>query len=158
MPKIQTPTHLQREFDCVYLIRHDLEDPAVDKLVGKYRSMVEDHGGKVVHLESWGRRKLAYPINKQRSAHYIHMEFFGRQDMVAEIERSMRITEDVVRFLTVLRDRHADPESRPAAKEMQRRQEPEMETEGRPTGAPRSAPVSKPVATQDDKETSEAQG
>ena len=131
MASIQTPAHLQREFECVYLIRHELEDPAVDKLVARYRSLVENDGGKVVHLESWGRRKLAYPINKQRSAHYIHMQFFGTEGMVAEIERNMRITEDVVRFLTVLIDRQADPESKQAAGEMQRRKEPESETEGR---------------------------
>lgn len=131
MAKLQTPAHLKREFECVYLIRNDVEDPAVDKLIEKYRAMVDQLGGKVVNLESWGRRKLAYPIGKQRTASYIHMGFFGTEGIVAEIERSMRMTDEVVRWITVVTDRHVDPESRPATAEVARRQEPEPETEGR---------------------------
>lgn len=156
MSSIQTPAHLQREFECVYLIRQELEDTAVDKLVSKYRAMVEDNGGKVVHLESWGRRKLAYPIRKQRTAHYIHMGFFGSESLVAEIERNMRYSDDVVRFLTVLLDREADPESKPAAGEMLRRKEPETEMEGRQAEAPRSAPPAEPPKREEKRETTEA--
>jgi small subunit ribosomal protein S6 len=132
--RIQTPAHLTREFECVYLIRQDVEDPAADKIIEKYRSMVEENGGKVVKLDSWGKRKLAYPINKQQKAHYVYMEYFGTESMVAEIERSMRLSEEVVRWMTVLRDGYADPESRPKAGEINRRHEPEAD-ESRPEGA-----------------------
>ncbi|MFW6369260.1 MAG: 30S ribosomal protein S6 [Myxococcota bacterium] len=138
MAKIQTPAHLKREFECVYLIRNDLEDPAVDKLIEKYRAMVGTLGGKVTGLESWGRRKLAYPIEKQRNAFYVQMRYFGSQDMVAEIERSMRMTDEVVRWLTVVMDRQADPEAKPEVTEISRRLEPETETEGHRGEAPRS--------------------
>ncbi len=146
MARKQTPSHLRREFECVYLIRHDVEDHAVDKIVEKYREIVENNGGKVVGLESWGRRKLAYPIAKHRTAHYIHMEFFGTSELVHEVERNMRITEDVVRWLTVLRDPHADQESKERTSELKRRKEPEAETERGFEAAPREPAPTTPEA------------
>lgn len=113
MARVQTPSHLRRSYDCVYLIDQALEEPAVDKQIEKYRDLVTKKGGRVVQLETWGKRRLAYLIDKQPRATYVNMQFLGTGDMIVGLERTMKLSEEIIRWLTIVTEDHADPESRP---------------------------------------------
>ena len=88
-------------YEHVFLARQDVSGQRVDELVDHYRGVVEANGGTVGKTEYWGLKSLAYRIAKNRKAHYTLMNIDAPHEAVAEMERQMRINEDVLRFLTV---------------------------------------------------------
>jgi small subunit ribosomal protein S6 len=95
-------------YEHVFLARQDLSAQQVDEMVETFKGLVEGMGGKVGRIESWGLKSLAYRINKNRKAHYALMDFFGTGEIVAELERQQRISEDVLRYMTVRVEKHED--------------------------------------------------
>ena len=73
----------------------------VDELVEQYKGVIEGAGGKVGKTEYWGLKSLAFRINKNRKAHFTLMNIEAPHEAVAEMERQMRINEDILRFLTM---------------------------------------------------------
>ncbi|RMG14037.1 MAG: 30S ribosomal protein S6 [Deltaproteobacteria bacterium] len=139
MPRTQTPPHLRREYECVYLVRQDLEDPQVNQVIEKFRQLIASEGGKVTRLDNWGKRRLAYEIQKQPRATYVYMQFLGESGLVGELERNLRLDDNVVRWLTVLIDDAVDPHARPEATEITHRELAEEESSSASSGgAPRS--------------------
>jgi small subunit ribosomal protein S6 len=88
-------------YEHVFLARQDVSGQRVDELVDHYRGVVEANGGSVGKTEYWGLKSLAYRIEKNRKAHYTLMNIDAPHQAVTEMERQMRINEDVLRFLTV---------------------------------------------------------
>ncbi len=105
-------------YEHVFLARQDLAQAQVDTLAETATKIIEDNGGKIVKLESWGRRGLAYSISKNRKAHYVMMEIDSPSAAIVEMERQIAINEDVIRYMTVRVDGH---EAGPSA--MMRRNE-----------------------------------
>ena len=95
-------------YEHVFLARQDVSGQRVDELVDHYRGVVEANGGTVGKTEYWGLKSLAYRIEKNRKAHYTLMNIDAPHEAVAEMERQMRINEDVLRFLTVRVDELED--------------------------------------------------
>lgn len=71
--------------------------------------------GRLITLENWGRRRLAYTVRKHRKGIYLYWRFLGHSDLVAELERLMRMIEKVIRYMTILVDADVDPSARPDA-------------------------------------------
>ena len=88
-------------YEHVFLARQDVSGQRVDELVDHYRGVIEGNGGRLGKTEYWGLKSLAYRIEKNRKAHYTLMNIDAPHEAVAEMERQMRINEDVLRFLTV---------------------------------------------------------
>ena len=88
-------------YEHVFLARQDVSGQRVDELVEQYKGVLEGAGGKVGKTEYWGLKSLTFRINKNRKAHFTLMNLDAPHDAVAEMERQMRINEDVLRFLTV---------------------------------------------------------
>jgi small subunit ribosomal protein S6 len=158
MPRVQTPSHLRREYEIVYLIDQECEEPKVDKIAHHYREMVGTHGGKVVRLDNWGLRRLAYPIQKKGKATYIYMLFLGNHEVVSELERNMRISEDIVRWQTVLVDDQVDPNARPEVTEVTRHAPIEERSDGRRGDRPQRATAPTPMSPVPREEGSEQRG
>lgn len=91
-------------YETVFMSRQDLTDGQVKDLTDKYAKVIADQGGKVLKTEQWGLRTLAYKINKSRKAHYTLVEFDAPGTAVIELERLMRIDEDVMRSLSLRLD------------------------------------------------------
>ena len=87
-------------YETVFLSRQDLSEAQVKELTDKFAKIIKDQGGKVTKIEQWGLRTLAYKINKARKAHYTLIESDAPGAAVIELERVMRIEEDVMRSLT----------------------------------------------------------
>lgn len=88
-------------YEHVFLARQDVSSQQVDALVDQFRLIVEGAGGKVAKVEPWGLKSLTYRIQKNRKAHFTLMNIDGPASAINEIERQERLSEDVIRFLTI---------------------------------------------------------
>jgi small subunit ribosomal protein S6 len=88
-------------YEHVFLTRQDVSGQRVEELVEQYKGIIEAGGGSVGKTEYWGLKSLAYRINKNRKAHFSLINLDAPHEAVAEMERQMRINEDVLRFMTV---------------------------------------------------------
>jgi len=93
-----------RHYEIIILIHPD-QSEQVPAMLERYKALVTNSGGKVVRLEDWGRRQLAYPIQKLAKAHYICLNIECGKECLAELETGFRFNDAVLRHLTVLRDR-----------------------------------------------------
>jgi small subunit ribosomal protein S6 len=91
-----------RHYEIVFMVHPD-QSEQVPAMIERYRSMIEGASGKIHRLEDWGRRQLAYPINKIHKAHYVLMNIECGQDTLNEIETAFRFNDAVIRSLTLAR-------------------------------------------------------
>ena len=103
-----------RHYEIVFLVHPD-QSEQVPAMVEKYRSMIEGAEGKIHRLEDWGRRQLAYPINKIHKAHYVLMNVECTREILDEIESAFRFNDAVLRHMTIRRE-EAITEQSPLAK------------------------------------------
>ncbi|MBI1195210.1 MAG: 30S ribosomal protein S6 [Gammaproteobacteria bacterium] len=117
-----------RHYEIVFLVHPDQSDQ-VPAMIERYRATIEGHGGSIHRLEDWGRRQLAYPINKVHKAHYVLMNVEVNQDALDELSSAFRFNDAVIRNLVISKneavidasplarsndDRSGDSEQRPA--------------------------------------------
>lgn len=95
-------------YEHVFLARQDVSAQQVEALVEHYKGVLEANGGSVGRVESWGLKSLTYRINKNRKAHYTLMDINAPAAAVHEMERQMRINEDVLRYMTIAVEEHED--------------------------------------------------
>jgi small subunit ribosomal protein S6 len=93
-----------RHYEIILLIHPD-QSEQVPAMLERYKTLVTNSGGKVVRQEDWGRRQLAYPIQKLAKAHYICLNIECGKEALAELETGFRFNDAVLRHLTVLRDK-----------------------------------------------------
>lgn len=103
-----------RHYEIVFLVHPD-QSEQVPAMIERYRSMVDSGGGRVHRLEDWGRRQLAYPINKIHKAHYVLMNIECDQATLDEIGAAFRFNDAVIRNLIIVRPQ-ADTEASPLTK------------------------------------------
>jgi small subunit ribosomal protein S6 len=100
-----TPQHAAgtrlREYETIFLVRPDLADDLVDKIVDRMRGIVHRDGGKVIKVENWGKKKVAYEVKKHLRAIFVRFLYLGSTHMVAEFERNLRMTDDVLKYQSV---------------------------------------------------------
>src|SRR6202042_2866339 len=95
-------------YEHVFLARQDASTQQVEELTTQMTGIVEQLGGKVVKMENWGVRSLTYRMNKNRKAHFVLLNIDGPSAAVSEIERQERISEDVLRYLTIRVEEHEE--------------------------------------------------
>ena len=91
-------------YETVFMARQDLTDAQVKSMTDEFSKIITDNGGKIAKVENWGLLQLAYKINKAKKAHYVLLETDAPAPAVQEMERNMRINEDVIRSLTIRLD------------------------------------------------------
>jgi small subunit ribosomal protein S6 len=92
-----------RHYEVVFLVHPD-QSEQVSAMIERYRSGIETKGGKIHRLEDWGRRQLAYPINKIHKAHYVLMNIECNAEALEELESAFRFNDAVIRNLVIRRD------------------------------------------------------
>jgi len=100
-------------YEHVFVCRQDISQQQVETLMEKFGSVVAENGGKIGKTEYWGLRNMAYRIRKNRKGHYSLMNIDAPHAAVAEMERQMRLTDDVIRFMTIRVDEHDNEPSVP---------------------------------------------
>ena len=88
-------------YECVFIVRQDLSRADVTRLSDTFAGIITEGKGSVVKQEYWGLRNLAYKISKNKKGHYVMLAVDAPSDAVKEMERVMRINEEVIRMLTV---------------------------------------------------------
>ena len=85
----------------------------LSKAEDRVTKIINDNGGKITATDNWGKRKLAYEINKQLKGIYMYWQYLGTSGMVEEIERNLRLLDAVIRYYTVKVDENVDPSAKP---------------------------------------------
>lgn len=97
-----SPIRWAREYETIYILRPDVDNEKAEQIVERLKEVVSRLDGTLTKLDNWGKRKLAYPIEKNSRGIFVYMKYVGFNDLVAELERNLRLLDDVVRFQTVL--------------------------------------------------------
>ncbi|MFA5837130.1 MAG: 30S ribosomal protein S6 [Bellilinea sp.] len=93
-----------RNYELVFIIQPDLDETAVKGLVEKVQGWITEAGGVIAKIDNWGKRRLAYQINKRREGQYVLVEMQLPPAFSAELERNMRFLEPVMRYSIINRD------------------------------------------------------
>jgi small subunit ribosomal protein S6 len=99
---------MEKRYETVFILTPVLSDDQAKEAAKKFKKTITDLGGKIVNEEHWGLRKLAYPIQKKTTGFYHLIEYAGEgQEIVNQLELTFKRDERVLRFLTVVLDKHA---------------------------------------------------
>jgi small subunit ribosomal protein S6 len=95
-------------YEHVFLARQDLGAPQVEELTAQYKGIIEQMGGSVTKTEAWGVKSLSYRLRKNRKAHFTLLNVDAPAAALMEVERQQRLSEDVLRYLTIRVDEHEE--------------------------------------------------
>ena len=104
-----------RQYETAFLITPKLEEEETDKLIEQMAEVVKKKKGKMVNIEKWGKRRLAYPIDKLDEAVYVFFHYLGDPDIPHELQRRFRQTETILRYLTLKKDEQDLPRKKTKA-------------------------------------------
>jgi len=88
-------------YETMYILRPDISDEVVDQTISRYQDMLSESGADMMETQHRGKRRLAYEINRYREGIYIQMNYQAPGTAIAPMERAMRLSEDVIRYLTI---------------------------------------------------------
>ncbi|MGB5282904.1 MAG: 30S ribosomal protein S6, partial [Polyangiales bacterium] len=100
-----------REYETIYILRPNVDNDGAEKVIDRAKDVIARLDGTLTKLDNWGKRKLAYPIQKNSRGIFVYLKYVGFNDLVPELERNLRLLDDVVRFQTVLLAEDIDPAS-----------------------------------------------
>jgi len=138
-----------RRYETVFILPPDLEEGKRREILERLDDVVEKGGGIRIKREDWGVRRMAYPVNRHPKGVYYLLDYVGSAQIVAELERQMRMLENVLRFLTVKTDDRADPEAARKERAEEREKEEAREAERR-EAALREAAAAREAADADE--------
>ncbi|HHY82222.1 MAG TPA: 30S ribosomal protein S6 [Clostridiales bacterium] len=89
------------KYESIYVIKPTVEEEAIKALVERFSTLIQQEGGQVDNVDEWGKRRLAYPIADFKEGYYVLMNFTAEPTVPQELERNYKITDDIIRFLTI---------------------------------------------------------
>ncbi len=90
-----------RVYETIFILADRVDDTQVQEKIDKYKGIIESNGGDIITIDNWGKRTLAYEIQKNRRGTYVLVKFQGDGTIIKELEKTYRLDEDVIRFMTV---------------------------------------------------------
>ncbi len=100
-----------RRYDLIFIIQPELSEEETKAVTDRYTQIIIAQKGTIIKTEDWGKRRLAYDINKQSKGNYILVDFYGPGSMIREVERNLKIDDKILKFLTVKTRDPFNPES-----------------------------------------------
>jgi small subunit ribosomal protein S6 len=91
-------------YESIFILRPSLSDDDTNKLIDKMKGVLEKSGGTLLKQENWGKKKLAYEVKRERKGTFVYFYFKSPGNVVSELERSYRLEDSVLKFLTVRQD------------------------------------------------------
>jgi len=104
-----------REYETVYILKPDTGQEEISQMNARVRGILESMGGKLLDLDNWGKRKLAYEIRKQLKGIYLYWRYLAPSGVVEEIQRNLRMLDAVIRYYTVRVAENVVPDTRTSA-------------------------------------------
>jgi len=130
-----------RLYDIVVLVSPDLSEEDSVKLATDHKKILTDGGAEIVKDEPWGRRRLAFPILRKKEAYYYYVQVSSEPPAVAELERRLKLSDQVLRHIAV----RADEELKRAAKSAERQKAKAAKRPPRPAPVPGEGPMAGPA-------------
>ena len=113
LPSLADIPGTSREYETIYIVRPNSTNDAVAEINARIRGIIEERGGKVLKVDNWGKRRLAYEVRKERKGIYLYWQYLAGPGVVEECERNMRMLDDVLRYMTVKLDADVVADARP---------------------------------------------
>lgn len=110
-----------RRYETIFILRPDLGDSAQKEAIKRFEGFIAASGGELIDTEEWGFRELAYRIKGEQRGLYVRLDYGGNGATMNEVERNMKLSDNVLRYLSVLVNENVDPESARAELEAHRR-------------------------------------
>jgi len=101
MSQTQAGTTRPREYETIYIMRPDVSREAQERVATRLNEVLSREKGRLTAIENWGRRQLAYPVAKQKRGVYVYLRYLGAGGLVSEVERNLRVLDEVVKFQTI---------------------------------------------------------
>ncbi len=110
---MQTTVQVARskEYETIYVLRPDVDADTADKVQARVSDVVQREQGRLLKVEAWGRRKLAYPVARHRKGVYVYVRYVGKGGLVNELERNLKLQDAVLKYQTVLTRENVDVSS-----------------------------------------------
>ncbi|MCX5747268.1 MAG: 30S ribosomal protein S6 [Proteobacteria bacterium] len=102
-----------REYETTYILRPNTTNEGVAEVNTRIKGIIEGMGGKILKVDNWGKRRLAYEVAKERKGIYLYWLYLAQPGVVEETERNLRMLDSVIRYLTVKVDENVATEARP---------------------------------------------
>ncbi len=102
-----------REYETIYILRPNCTNDQVADVNKRVRGVIEEMGGKILKVDNWGKRRLAYEVEKERKGIYLYWQYLAGPGVVDEFERNMRMLDMVIRYMTVKIDTDVVADARP---------------------------------------------
>lgn len=97
-----------RRYETVFILRPALGESQISDTVRRFEGIIGNNGGELIESDHWGNRELAYPIARERRGYYIRLDYVGSGPVMNELERNLKLADDVLRYLSVLVQEEAD--------------------------------------------------
>jgi small subunit ribosomal protein S6 len=104
----------QREFETIFILRPDTNQDGIQLVNTRVKGVIEQLGGRVLKLDNWGKRKLAYEVKKQLKGIYLYWRYLATSGVVEELERNLRMLDSVIRYYTVKVDADVVADAKPS--------------------------------------------
>ncbi len=95
------------DYESIFILAPSTDEGESEKISQRFQEVITANGGEVVRIEKWGKRKLAYPVRKHRKGEYVLLQFKGGAMSVSELERNYKMTDAVIKFLTIRLEKEA---------------------------------------------------
>ena len=92
-----------KPYETLFFTDANIEEESLNTLIGKVETAITKNGGEIEKIDKWGKRTLAYPVEKHTEGHYIHVNFLASPDALKELERTYLINQTILRFMTTSR-------------------------------------------------------
>src|SRR5262252_5852561 len=102
-----------REYETIYILRPNTPNEGVAEVNTRIKNVIESMGGKVIKVDNWGKRRLAYEVAKERKGIYLYWQYLAQPGVVEECERNLRMLDNVIRYLTTKVEENIDVNARP---------------------------------------------
>ena len=96
-----------KNYESVIIINATLEEEQVESVITKIVDAIKVNGGEIIEVDKWGRKRLAYPIQKSKSGYYLLIRYDAPSPLISKFERMLRLDENVIRYITILLDKKA---------------------------------------------------
>ena len=95
------------DYESIFILAPSIDEAESEKINQRMQEVITANGGEIVRVEKWGKRKLAYPVRKHKKGEYVLLQFKGGAPAVSELERNYKMSDAVIKFLTIKLDKEA---------------------------------------------------
>ena len=114
LASLRDTPNTSREYETIYILRPNTPNEQVAEVNTRVKGIIEGMGGKIIKVDNWGKRRLAYEVAKERKGIYLYWLYLASPGVVEETERNLRMLDSVIRYLTVKVDENIDVVARPS--------------------------------------------